>query len=27
MREATVEELAAVPGMTRPVAEQLREYL
>ena len=27
MRQATVEELAVVPGMNQPVAEQLREYL
>ncbi|MFP3896525.1 MAG: excinuclease ABC subunit UvrC [Anaerolineales bacterium] len=27
VREATVEELAAAPSMTRPVAERLREYL
>lgn len=27
IRQATVEELAAAPSMTRPVAERLREYL
>jgi excinuclease ABC subunit C len=27
IREATVEELTAVPGMTRRVAEQVKEHL